>query len=113
MKNSKPPITSKQTYQLVTAKMKTDHFTRIMFAMRILSKPSSMHEIAEKAGMDLVQVGRRMSELELDGVVEKRGKGLSESNRPCALYALVVQSSLSQVHLPENMNHVNQLGLFG
>jgi DNA-binding Lrp family transcriptional regulator len=111
MRQSNPPITSKQTYQMVTSEMKVNHYTRILFAMRVLDAPSSMQKIAEKAGLDYHAVGRRMGELELEGKVEKKGKGLTERNYPCALYALVKQTSLSQIHLPQNIDNAKQLQL--
>ena len=109
------PTTSHQAYQLVGISMKENHWNRIMLAMKLLSVPSSSQKIAEKADLPYISVARRMSELELEGLIEKTGKGLTETNRPCALWRLTNQPALYAVKEQEpttGEENIMQLSIF-
>lgn len=104
-RNSTPPITSLQTYQLIGADKKKTDWKKIILALTILDVPSTGRKIAEKAGIDYHAVMRRVGELESQSIIYKAGKTISDNGYPCALYALVHQPSLSQVQTPENIEH--------
>jgi predicted transcriptional regulator len=53
-----------------------------------------MEKIAERAGMELNQVTRRMNEIEKEGLVYKQGKGKTKSGRACYLYVISKQSEV-------------------
>jgi predicted transcriptional regulator len=93
------PSTSMEAYKMVHPDMKAGHHAKIMSAMRLLGIPCSMEEIAEKSGMDLAQVSRRVVELERDTIVFKNGKGRTSKGRPCFLYQLVRQTKGGQQQL--------------
>lgn len=99
--NKKIPETSLVAYRMMSCDLKQNHWNKIMLAMKILSKPSSMQKIAEKAELDYHAVGRRMGELQAEGLVYVADRGLTDTNRPCSLYALTQSSSLSEVKEPE------------
>lgn len=79
---------SLEAYKMVHSQMKSDHWGKILFAMRLLGISCSSEAIAKKAGMKESQAYRRMSELVEEGLVYVSGRGLTSSNRPCALYQL-------------------------
>lgn len=110
MKQASVPVTSRQAYsQLISTDMRSNHWNKILLAMKLLAVPSGMQKIAEKADLPYISVARRMSELEADGMIEKFGKGLTETNRPCSLYRLTKSSPLLEVKEQEPECNPNQL----
>lgn len=79
---------SQAAYKMLHENMKSDHWGKILFAMRLLGISCSSEAIAKKAGMKEAQVYRRMNELLADNLVYVNAKGLTSSGRPCALYSL-------------------------
>jgi predicted ArsR family transcriptional regulator len=84
--------TSMAAFKAVHPQMKIDHWSRILFAMRILNVPATMEQIAAKAGMELNQVTRRMNEIEKEGLVHKDGIGKTKSGRACSKYSILNQA---------------------
>lgn len=84
----KPNKNSLEAYKMLHQNMKSYHWGKILFALRLLGMASSPEAIAKKAGMGKDQVFRRLSELVRDDLIFINGKGLTSSGRPCALYSL-------------------------
>lgn len=95
MSKRKLSDTSLAAHKQVHPTMKANHHGKIMSAMRLLNKPSSMEQIAAKAKMEYAQIHKRMSELEREGLVAKEGKGTTKSGRSCYLYSIVRQSTMT------------------
>jgi predicted ArsR family transcriptional regulator len=92
----KLPQTSIDAYARVHPEFKSDHYGRILFAMRMIGRACSMQEIADYLKWDLVRVSRRMSELEKDTLVYVDGIGLSKAGRRCQLYSLTKHAEEKQ-----------------
>jgi predicted ArsR family transcriptional regulator len=89
--------TSMDAYKQVHPEMKKQHHQKIIEALRSLGI-ASMEQIAGKAGMELMQVSRRMNEIEADGFILKaEGKGKTSSGRSCFLYQLVPPTPTEKV----------------
>lgn len=71
--------------------LKQKHWDKIVSAMQLIGIACSSEAIAKKAAMKESQVYRRMSELLEESLVYVSAKGLTSSNRPCALYSLTEQ----------------------
>jgi predicted transcriptional regulator len=81
--------TSIDAFKQVHPEMKKAHYKKIKDALASLGT-ASMEQIADKAGMELVQVARRMSEILEEGyIVKAEWKGKTSSGRSCFLYQLV------------------------
>lgn len=111
--------TSMSAYKMVANDMRVNHWGKILFAMRLLGVPSSMEKIAERAGMELNQVTRRMNEIEREGLVHKEGKSKTKSGRACYLYVISRQSEvqnkineLTPQQIPTKKEPVTQPSLF-
>lgn len=60
-----------------------DHQSLIMFA---LDKPGTIYDIAERTGLDVNQVARRMGELESLHLVRTEGKAKGGTGRLCRVW---------------------------
>lgn len=89
------PITSKMAWQS-SKHFLNQHHGKILSAMRLLGKPSSSYEIAERAGLENAQVHKRLSELVADTMIYINGYGKTPKGRTCALYSLVEQAKKNQ-----------------
>lgn len=67
---SQQPDTSLQAYDQVTPKMLSEHWSKILSAIKVL-KLATGEEIAKHCGLDYHQVMRRMREMELAKLVYK------------------------------------------
>jgi CRP-like cAMP-binding protein len=74
------PVTSSQDLLEVSrAGIRAGQKRRLLEVLRGLPEPVTSYELAEAAGMDRYTPGRRLSEMELDGSVRRRG------SRPCRI----------------------------
>lgn len=84
----KLPVTSIAAYKQAVPEMKAEHYRKIINALKELGS-ANYERIAEKAGLDRHQVGRRLSELERDQKVFKPGiQTLTKSGRKAFNYSL-------------------------
>lgn len=87
-KTRKLPETSYAANRAATIEMRSEHYRKIIAALTVLGS-ANYERIAEKAGLDRHQVGRRLSELERDQKVFKPGiQTLTKSGRKAFNYCL-------------------------
>lgn len=88
MSKRKNPDTSNDAYRAVTLEMLNNHHKRIVGALQNLGT-AIYEQIADYTGMDAVQVGRRLIELERMKIVFKPGtKKKTKKNRDAYEYTL-------------------------
>lgn len=92
MSERKNPDTSHAANVAMTYEMRKQHHGKIILALKEIG--SGIYEqIADFIGMDRHQVGRRLSELEREGIVWKPGlKANTKSGRQAYIYQLTGQS---------------------
>lgn len=86
------PSTSKEAWKQVHPKMLASHYGKLLSAMRILGKPSSMEEIGFVAGLTYEQSHKRFKEMCGESLIYINGQGKTKSGRKCNLYSLVNQT---------------------
>lgn len=83
------PTTSLEAYHSVSPEMLTNHHKCILNALKRL-KSGTYEEIAAEVSMERHKIGRRLSELEREGVIYKPGeKRLTSTGRNAFVYKLV------------------------
>lgn len=84
----KVPETSLESYRQVTNQMLSDHHSKIIEALSKL-KAANYEQIAIHSRLDKTAIGRRLSELEVKGLVYKPGiKTLTSTGRNSFVYQL-------------------------
>ena len=85
----KQPKTSLEAYKAVTLEMKNNHWSKIIKALKNLGS-GTYEEVSDYVGMDKHQVGRRVKEMELEGLIYKSGlKRPTKSGRNAYVYFVV------------------------
>lgn len=85
----KQPKTSLEAYKAVTLEMKNNHWSKIIKALKSLGS-GTYEEVSDYVGMDKHQVGRRVKEMELEGLIYKSGlKRPTKSGRNAYVYHVV------------------------
>lgn len=85
---SQQPDTSLDAYEQVTPKMLSEHWSKILSAIKVL-KLATGEEIAKEANMDYHQVMRRVSEMERAEILYKPGsKKNTSTGRQAYQYAI-------------------------
>lgn len=93
MNKNNLPSTSHEANKSMTYEMRKQHHGKIILALKELGS-GTYEQIATFLGMDRHQIGRRLSELERDGIVWKPGLKLpTKSNRQAYIYQLTGSSS--------------------
>ena len=86
------PETSHSANVAMTYEMRKQHHGKIILALKEIGS-GNYEQIANFLGMDRHQVGRRLSELEREGIVWKPGlKSNTKSGRQAFIYQLTGQS---------------------
>lgn len=89
------PETSLEAYHAVSPEMLTNHHKSILNALKRL-KSGNYEEIAASVSMERHQIGRRLSELEREGVIYKTSeKRLTSTGRSAFVYKLVENGEIS------------------
>lgn len=89
------PETSKEANRRATHEMRSAHKQKISKALREL-KAANYETIAGKCGLDKHAVGRRLSEMERDGIVyNTKIKSNTSKGREAYMYSLSTQPVLS------------------
>lgn len=88
------PSTSHEAYEKVTPEMLSAHHKKIVAALTKL-KAANYEAIAQAAGLDKICIARRLSELELKGLVYKPGiKTLTSTGRNSFVYSLTADGKV-------------------